>query len=244
MGLVATDGDRVTLVSTNYDIEVEQELYNRLGYEEVFRRVDFGTAVRDPVSGIVHPRPANARYGVYKLHGSLNVLRCSVCDNIYVNPVGAIAYLSFLLGAGARPPEGTDAWLTELWNSDANECHCGHRPLRHVIVAPSYVRDVRDPVILAIWRSALEALRQADEWIIVGYSLPPEDVAIRSMLLRAYQGRDGESRPRVTIVQKQRQEPELTRYRLLLPAHEYFPTEDGGQGGLEGYLTARNAAQV
>jgi hypothetical protein len=164
-----------------------------------------------------------------------------VCDNIYVNPVGAIAYLSFLLGGEAGAPERGDAWLKDLWDWGANECHCGHRPLRHVIVAPSYVRDVRDPVILGIWHSALEALREANEWVIVGYSLPPEDVAIRSMLLRAYQGRDGESKPRITIVQKQRQEPELTRYRLLLPAHEYFPKDDDTPGGLEGYLAARNA---
>jgi hypothetical protein len=69
-GLVAS-GHQVTLISTNYDIEVEQELYNQLGYREVFHRVDFGTSVRDPDSGIVHPRPNNAPFAVLKLHGSL-----------------------------------------------------------------------------------------------------------------------------------------------------------------------------
>ena len=39
----------VTLLSTNYDIEIEQELYARLGYRAVFEEVDFGTPVRDPV---------------------------------------------------------------------------------------------------------------------------------------------------------------------------------------------------
>jgi hypothetical protein len=160
MDLAPTDTDHVTLISTNYDIEVEQALYNRLGYEAVFRRVDFGTAVRHPVFGTVHRRPADARYAVYKLHGSLNFLRCSVCDNIYVNPVGAIAYLSFLLGSGARPPEGADSWLKELWDSGANECHCGHRPLRHVIVAPSYVRDVS--AIPSSWGSGTARLRRCE----------------------------------------------------------------------------------
>jgi hypothetical protein len=154
-----------------------------------------------------------------------------VCDNIYVNPVGAISYLSFLLGDDAERRKLNHPWLADLEATGANECHCGYRPLRHVIVAPSYVREVRDPILLEIWRNALEALRSADEWIIVGYSLPPEDVAIRSMFLRAYQGRDTDATPRIFVVQKEEKEPEVSRYRLLFPDHSYFP------GGLSGYLS-------
>jgi hypothetical protein len=228
MGLAPSPADRVTLVSTNYDIEVEQELYTRLRYQ-VFAQVDFGMRVRDPVSGNVWPRPEPARFGVYKLHGSLNWLRCDLCGNVYLNPVGAIAYLSFLLGDDAERRSPEVSWLRQLEDAGANECHCGHRPLRHVIVAPSFVRDVRDPMLLEVWRSALEALREAEKWIVVGYSLPPEDVAIRAMLLRAYQGRDTHRPPEIVVVQKGEQDPELTRYRLLFPKHVYVA------GGLEGY---------
>jgi hypothetical protein len=239
-GFASSTGDQVYLISTNYDIEVEQELYNHLGYDDVFHSVDFGTCVRDPVSGTVHRRPSDAPFGVLKLHGSLNQLRCSVCDNLYVNPVGPIAYLSFLPEDRAEPGQADDPWLKMLESSGADACHCGHRPLRHLIIAPSYVRDIRDPILLEIWRSALEALRQADRWIIVGYSLPPEDVAIRSMLLRAYRGRDvGKDRPDVTVVQRERKEPEVSRYRLLLPGHRYFPDE-GQVGGLSGFLMTTN----
>jgi hypothetical protein len=42
-------------------------------------------------------------------------------------------------------------------------------------------------MLLEIWQTALEALREAETWYIIGYSLPPEDVAIRTILLRAYQ---------------------------------------------------------
>jgi hypothetical protein len=234
--LAPMPGDRVTLISTNYDIEVEQELYARLGYN-VFDRVDFGMSVRDPGSGTVYVRPDAARVAVYKLHGSLNWLRCDLCDNVYVNPVGGVAYLSFLLGDDAERHKAENPWLSRLEAGGANQCHCGYRPLRHVIVAPSFVRDVRDPILMEIWRNAVEALRVADEWIIVGYSLPPEDVAIRSMLLRAYQGRDTEARPHVTVVQLKQEEPELTRYRLLFPEHDYLA------GGLSAYLDSRPAGQ-
>ena len=240
--LASSSDDRVTVISTNYDIEVEQQLYNWLGYTYVFTGVDFGTKVRDPSRDAVHQRPGNARFGIYKLHGSLNWLRCSLCDNIYVNPLGAIAYLSFLLGDYGGQHGHTDAWLQQLEAAGANQCHCGHRPLQHVIVAPSLVRDIRDPILLEIWRNALEELRQADTWIIVGYSLPPEDLAIRSMLLRARQGwKSPEARgtagspatqPRIVVVQHGKREPELSRYQSLLPGHDYQ------EGGLTGYLSS------
>jgi hypothetical protein len=101
-----------------------------------------------------------------------------------------------------------------------------------MIVALSLVRDVRDPILLEIWRNALESLRQADEWVIVGYSLPPEDLAIRSMFLRASRRREI-APPRVVVVQKG--ESARTRYQLLFPEHTYVT------GGLAGYLDSREA---
>ena len=229
------DEGRVTVISTNYDIEVEQALYDRIGYKAL-QTVDFGTSVRDPDSGDIYERPHDAALGIYKLHGSLNWLRCDVCDTIYVNPVGPIAYLSFLLEQEPDPKAPADPMRQALWEGGANQCHCGHRPLRHVIVAPSTVRDMRDVILVEIWRNALAALRRAKTWIIVGYSLPPEDVAIRSVLLRARVGRDPNPPPDVIVVQKGNREPELTRYGLLFPAHQY------NAGGLEGYVASTGDA--
>ena len=63
--------------------------------------------------------------------------------------------------------------------------------------------------------AALEDLRCADEWIMAGYSLPSEDVAIRSLLLRAFHARraraTGESASgkelRVRVVLFERDDP-------------------------------------
>ena len=44
-----------------------------------------------------------------------------------------------------------------LWVPTAAACDCG----------PSFVREVRDPILLEIWRNALEVLREADRWIVV-----------------------------------------------------------------------------
>lgn len=215
----------VAIISTNYDTEIEQALYRRLGYEAVWKTVDFGLPVREPQSGTIYRRPAGPpRLAVYKLHGSLNWVRCDLCENVYVNPVSVTAYIPFLLDTkdgGSRQPRGRPRLgpyrdlVEHLRRSNATQCHCLYRPLRHLMVAPSFVRDLRDTNLQHVWRSALETLRAAEEWYIAGYSLPAEDIAIRAMFLRALHGRDDQRPPEVTVVQKGRDA--YPRYQLLLP---------------------------
>ena len=59
------------------------------------------------------------------------------------------------------------------------------------------VRQVQDANLLSIWQRALEALRNAKTWIMAGYSLPSEDLAIRSILIRAQQAHEGPLQVRV-----------------------------------------------
>jgi hypothetical protein len=53
------------------------------------------------------------------------------------------------------------------------------------IVSPSFVRDIRSANLSSVWQSALDWLRLADDWIIIGYSFPDEDLNIRSLFARA-----------------------------------------------------------
>ena len=84
-------------------------------------------------------------------------------------------------------------------------------------MAPSLVRDIRDPNLLAIWVHALELLRTADEWTVIGYSLPPEDIAIRYLLIRAYNSRGEKERPRIRVVQLGASNEVRSRYKLFFP---------------------------
>jgi len=102
------------------------------------------------------------------------------------------------------------------------------------------VRDIRDPNLLEVWKAALEALRMAERWIIVGYSMPPEDVAIRSLFLRAWQGRRYSKKPLIRVIQapqlKASTEPSLTEmnYRLAFGDCSYEPIGIEGLIGLRG----------
>src|SRR5205085_10329013 len=124
-------------------------------------KIDFGISWRYPFENVLYPIPGTPVYSIYKLHGSTNWLRCNVCGHIYINTY-------------------TDIYMLEEMEGKDSQCHCSPSRLRSHIVAPSLVRDIRDPNLMNIWKHATEALRRADEWIIIGYSLPPEDIAIKS----------------------------------------------------------------
>ena len=213
----------LSIVSTNYDMVIEKQLFEKLKVkawrdasdadrdelESVHARaldsVDLGFIWREHRSGCflpeIHAPPMSPTVRVFKLHGSVNWLKCPLCGFVYVNTTGSINSQAF---RGDKVDYN-------------NTCLCGHGPVRSVIVAPSMVRSIQDPNLLTIWRSALERLRTANEWVIVGYSLPPEDIAIRSILLRGYHGRGKYGPPIVTVVQPSENEDIQNRYNLLLP---------------------------
>ena len=204
-------GTDLGLVTTNYDIGLESVLYRQQQPPYSTSRIDLGFDWREVVDGTIQLRPTDPEVRVYKLHGSLDVLRCSLCGHVYFNPVGPIAHQAF---------------RHQL--DEHNTCHCNERlKLELHIVAPSLVRDIRDANLLGVWRSATEWMRLAERWIIVGYSLPPEDLAIQSLLLRAYAGAN--PKPEVIIVQSTTNEE--TRYRMLFGECDYRT------GGFELFLT-------
>jgi len=198
--------DSLALISSNYDTSIEQ-LINKAwesDFDRIAENVDFGFSWRDPDREQPYTRPAVPWLRFYKLHGSLNWLRCDLCEHIYMNYKYDIYH--------------------RVLDSEIvadNSCHCGHGKLSLMLVTPSYIRDVREPNLLTIWRNALELLRTSDHWVMVGYSLPPDDVNIRSMLMRAAQGRR-RRRLKVTVVLDRSRPDVFARYQVLFPNLETY----------------------
>ena len=205
----------IGIITTNYDVSIGTELQWHYDSDvRVARDFDFGFAWREAIDGELMARPGRPRYSLLKLHGSVNWLKCELCEHVYIN---------------------TDAMITHHAFDEPNAfniCHCGHARLKPMLVAPSMVRNIREVTLLEVWKAAVAVLRQASHWLIVGYSMPAEDIAIRSMLMRAYQARA--DRPRITVVVKEDQpEPARAlknRYRLLFPECDYFTD------GLEAFI--------
>ena len=211
------DSENMGLITSNYDIEVEMRIFQEFSRTEIGRRFDFGYAWRDPNENDLYPRPKNPLMRIYKLHGSLNTLRCDYCEHTYINIDGPIDYIAAKENAERE---------------DFNSCYCGHHVLSLVLVAPSIVRDVRNVDLLQTRKNSLEWLRGADEWYIIGYSFPPEDLAIRSMLMRAYQARwdSHDNSPKVFVIQKDQNKEVESRYRIIFPDCEWIA------GGLEEFM--------
>ncbi len=200
----------IYLISTNYDIYLETELITLIrDNDSIDNKIDYGFSWRSIKTGGIVYGPTNPQISIYKLHGSMNWLKCDLCDHIYINTFGSIYHQAF---------------RKDL--DDHNSCHCGYGPLRSVIIAPSTERDIKDVNILNIWKNSIEALRKSDEWIIIGYSFPQEDLAIQSIFLRAYYGRI--DKPNITVVQKGNDSK--NRYLLFFQKFDYF------DNGLEQYL--------
>lgn len=128
-----------------------------------------------------YTRPAAPQVTLLKLHGSTNWLRCPLCETVYINPWGSIWEQAYRTTADRF-----------------NRCHCDTR-LEAQIVSPSFVRETRAPNLLQIWKSALDVLRASDEWILIGYGFPDEDIAVRALFVRPYAS--SPKPPRITVIQ-------------------------------------------
>ena len=203
----------ITIISTNYDIYLESELLLNL-YKKgnICDLVNYGFGWRQVADGQIINSPPKPLLSIFKLHGSLNWLQCDLCNRIYINPVGSVFHQAF---------------RKEI--DDNNTCHCGHAPLQCVILAPSLVNNTGNINLFSLWQNSLESLRNSDEWLIIGYSFPVEDLNIRSMFLRAYNGRENE--PQISVIQKD--DFARDRYSLFFKHYNYF------NEGLEKYLIGK-----
>lgn len=197
-------------ITTNYDRNIENALLKAL--PDIVSRIDHGARWWRPDVDVMVGRPNSPAVGLFKLHGSVTWLVCPLCDRLYVRPDMSVYTVAY-------------------WDEkkDDNRCHCLCAPLRSVVAAPSLVAVPLGGNLNLIWSAALDALRHASQWVFVGYSLPNEDIAIRSMLLRAYRRK---RRPEVHVVLKDGPEaPRIQgRYRFLFPGCKIRLDE------LKGYL--------
>jgi NAD-dependent SIR2 family protein deacetylase len=173
--------NNVSFITTNYDLIIDNEFID----QGITNEINYGIPYRDVASSEIVLQKDNPRFNYFKLHGSLNWTRCEFCGHYYINPLGSILFQAF----------------KQKIDRD-NTCTCNSSiRLKSVLIAPSLVRDIRDANLLQIWRSALEAIRTADKLIFIGYSLPGEDFAIKSIIMRGINGREASKPPAIDVVQ-------------------------------------------
>lgn len=200
---VRPERSAVGVITSNYDVAIEKAWsFDRDDVKRIEGlSLDFGFDWTWPSNSYperIITRPSEPSRRLYKLHGSTNWLRCGLCDRIYINPEVDIAVYAYAIETSAN-----------------NSCHCGHARLEVQIVSPSFVREMRAPNLISVWQAALNWLRNADEWIIIGYSFPDEDLNIRSLFTRALASR--RARPCVTAIQLGANQQIRMRYEAFFP---------------------------
>jgi hypothetical protein len=157
-----------TIITFNYDLIVEQELWKQKkwtfidGYGLEKDVKDFSA----PFGGTYSPtHPTESLIKVYKLHGSLGWISDYFKEEIifigmpdYFQGYTGLHCESNLQIAGAGGDEGT------------------------TLIEPTYIKRFNCTPILDIWKQSIEALRQSNELIIIGYSLPEADAAAYAFL--------------------------------------------------------------
>lgn len=179
------------VVSLNYDLIADNTL---MSLSE-----DRGT-VPDYGIDVATERYANqAKSGrLHKLHGSLNWLYCPACNRLDVGISRSGVSMSKVLESLYIEEES----LESSYSCHGKECKDCRSHVRPVMITPTHLKDYRNPHISRVWYEAERVLRGADRAIIVGYSLPEDDVEVIYLLKRSLSHLAPD---RISVVEKDRE---------------------------------------
>lgn len=173
--------DPVAVISLNWDILLDQQLYERLlvqdggidGEYAPIGVVDYCCYVSS-----LNENDSRIRSGLWalgsggynikllKIHGSLNWLQCENCQRLFV------------------------AFDKKTYRHSGN-VNCRHclsceveSQLRRSLVMPTFLKDLTNFQVKLVWQNAGVELMEATKIVFIGYSLPDADFEFRQLMSR------------------------------------------------------------
>ncbi|HYC93639.1 MAG TPA: hypothetical protein VEO54_30825 [Thermoanaerobaculia bacterium] len=207
-------------ITLNYDIIADRSLRKLTG-----QFPDYGCDV-----ATAQYRKQADKYELLKLHGSLNWIYCPGCHQLDVG-VSKSGWQTekVLYEIYNKAPDSTD-WYSAV-HKMCKVCGAGIRP---VMITPTTRKDYRNPHIAAVWYRAERLLQRANRVIIVGYSLPEDDVEVIYLLKRGLKNVDPKQISVVEFDEMDRgleEHPVGQRYRSL-----FGPDIEWSTKGFDGWL--------
>ena len=146
------------VLTFNYDLQLDQQV-SRCG-----QSLDYCLA--DDDGGKRAPGPNSIK--ALKLHGSANWFQCTNCSKTTV-----VDHTSSPM----------DAFVSDRVRRSCEHCHHAG-VLRPTIVPPGWRKPGidKDDILVPVWRTAVEELREAQRLVIIGYSMPESDIFFRYLL--------------------------------------------------------------
>ena len=172
--------DPVSVISTNWDILLDNSIYQSLqknaSYDGV---VDYCCYIssKDENDSTVKPGLEKLGQGGFnvkllKLHGSLNWLQCPRCSRLYARFSSKEAMHNYDNPSSCR-------------HCDSNfPEERGNHTLAPNLIMPTYLKDLSNPQYRIIWQNAGIEISEAEEIVFIGYSLPYADFEMRQLLSR------------------------------------------------------------
>ncbi len=163
------------VISTNYDLIIDTAMM----FLSEYRLPEGGLpAYHCAISSDLYRNEA-AHFGVLlKLHGSLNWLYCTTCHRLEIGASESRKYLK-VLSRLVGPS------LEQSYMTDSGTCPTCQSKLQPLLIAPTHLKNYRNPHIAQVWYEAERSLREAARVVFIGYSLPEDDVEVIYMLKRS-----------------------------------------------------------
>lgn len=202
-------GNRNAIVTTNWDIAIERHL-NGCPYHYSI-----------PMARLNRGQHDQAGLPVLKLHGSSNWAYCDCCGRLFAFDLGqgkgALHKHILIDDADLRLLDSSDPHPAVLSLPPKAECPWCKVSLSSRVATFSYAKVLGFVHFLGVWDNAFKSLRDASNWIFLGYSFPESDFQLRHMLKAAQLGRAPGSNVKITVVVKDDQAA-VERFRRFFGA--------------------------
>lgn len=205
------------IISTNYDILIDSAIsyITGLNYGAKARTIITGGYDTFGLQRAMTYMPGiplnNGKIPLFKIHGSLNWLYCSKCDEVDVSTdKGAV--------------------LTVSEDYYCFNAHCTHK-YEPLLITPTMFKNYENRFIKETWEYAEKALIEADQLVFIGYALKDEDYQIRCLLMKALlnkaNGYDGiiviERKPESKKDEKEMEDDIKGKYKALYGNVDFRP---------------------
>ncbi|GMT42770.1 MAG: hypothetical protein IEMM0002_1181 [bacterium] len=188
----------LSIVTLNWDIVVEKHLHRKIKFHYPIKTFKFDSQYNNK------PWKHNG-VPIMKIHGSTNWVYCDSCRRFFTGKIAnsALNKRTFL--------EIKDF---EIFNSEEKivkllKRHQGDRSCPHCknimagrVATFSYRKNFSIAQFQSIWEQAHAALREADLWLIVGYSMPEADFEFLHLLKSAELGRKSPKGLSIEVITK------------------------------------------
>ncbi|MBN1302174.1 MAG: SIR2 family protein [Melioribacteraceae bacterium] len=174
-----------SIITLNYDTLLEQSfdfLFRKFGYidycfhlmnydrRKELSNFNFWINPREPVPVADNESPVPIK--IIKLHGSLTWKYCSCCNQTLLTPWDRELDLNRGTFTGYTYPDKTKYDLV---------CPLDGTQFETLILMPSYVKPLTQPVISQLTSEAAREIRAAKKIVFIGYSLSNADLHIRAL---------------------------------------------------------------